>query len=165
MGQTLSIILPLLVNTREIVADNLSVVIPIGVFEKWLITGADAHTTDPADAQDTGEGGDGKLVFPIVGALVAGTIASGFGSGAYSVYRSYMGGRENSRYWADYQRNTGVTPRYRYRSGYSYDYGRMLGGISQGFGASASAYGLYSYHRGYVPAPEQPYPSMDYMYG
>lgn len=98
--------------------------------------------TDPAGDPFTGEG-DGDLVFPIVGALVAGSLASGFGSAAYSGYRSYMGGRENSQYWADYQRNTGVTPRYKYRSGYSYDYGRMLGGISQGFGTASNAYGLY----------------------
>lgn len=32
---------------------------------------------------------------------------------------------DNERYWADYYKNTGITPRYPYRTGYYQNYGSL----------------------------------------
>lgn len=48
----------------------------------------------------------------------------------------YVGkAKETRRFWDDYQKNTGVTPRYRYRSGfYTYgNYAKALGSFSYGY--------------------------------
>lgn len=40
----------------------------------------------------------------------------------YNSYVSYNRNAENQKYWADYKKNTGKSPRYPYRSGAYYDY-------------------------------------------
>lgn len=95
--------------------------------------------TSPADAHPTvGDTGDGEMAFPFLAAAALGYVGSGFLGSAYSTGRSYLASRENSQYWKDYERNTGVRVRYKYRSGYHYDYGRMLGGMQgmSGYGGS-----------------------------
>lgn len=71
--------------------------------------------------------------------LMAPLIAGSSLSGVYSVGKAV----ETSRYWTEYQRNTGRSPRYPFRAG-RYDYvrdaGRILGyaGLARGFS--------YGYH-------------------
>lgn len=48
--------------------------------------------------------------------------------------------RENSRYWADYYKNTGFRPRYPMRSGAEYNLGSLYGSIASRNAAVASKY-------------------------
>lgn len=77
--------------------------------------------------------------------LLGGAVASGVGAGGYKFYRGVMAGFENRRYWEDYQRLTGVRPRYGYRSGYNYDWSSTLSGLHQM--ANAGSYGYYGYNQ------------------
>lgn len=84
------------------------------------------------------------MAFPVAALMSAGTAGSGIVSSVYTFAREFMASRENSRYWADYQRNTGVTVRYPFRTGYYYDYSRMLGAVNSGFKSANWGYGQYS---------------------
>lgn len=81
---------------------------------KWHIIGTEGPG---ALGIDTG----GKMVpwLPIVAAASFGVSAI---SDLYSQWKNYQfqsgALQENERYWQDYYRNTGVKPRYPYRSGY-----------------------------------------------
>lgn len=48
--------------------------------------------------------------------------------------------RENSRYWADYYKNTGFRPRYPMRSGAEYNLSSLYGSITSRNSAVASKY-------------------------
>lgn len=52
--------------------------------------------------------------------------AIGVGSSTYNFYQNSQRQAENQRYWNDYEKNTGIRPRYPYRTGSYYDYGYML---------------------------------------
>ena len=83
------------------------------------------------------------MVLPAL--FLAGAVGSGVLAGGYKAGREYLASRENKRYWADYQRNTGVTVRYPYKSGYHYNYSAMLSGVHQGF--NSGLYGYYGYQQ------------------
>lgn len=68
-------------------------------------------------------------------------IAGGALTGVYHVGKAV----ETSRYWSEYQRNTGFTPRYPFRVG-RYDYLRGVGGSMAVFGIARGFGG------GYVPS-------------
>lgn len=100
--------------------------------------------TDTAPAtRDVDAGTGGERVLPAI--LLGGAVGAGALSGAYRTYRGVQGYFENRRYWEDYQRNTGVRPRYGYRQGYNYDWTSTLSGLSQM--ANASSYGYYGYNQ------------------
>lgn len=66
--------------------------------------------------------------------------------GAAGALKTLHGGiryAENMRYWSEYKKNTGFSPRYRARAGY-YDY---LGVASSALGSFGMSYGsLYNYY-------------------
>lgn len=72
----------------------------------------------------------------VIPALVAGAALVG---GLYEVGKAY----ENRRYWDSYRRNTGRSPRWYFRSGYS-----NLGSYSRIIGYSAAMPWSYGGYRG-----------------
>ena len=92
-------------------------------------------------AMATGDG-DEKMVFPW---LVA---------GASALYGLYGAGRalETWKYWADYQKNTGVKPRYPVRAGL-YDWMPSAGGTLYGLSGIYNTYNYGSYRpaKGFDP--------------
>lgn len=76
------------------------------------------------------------MVAPLV---LAPLIAGGALSSVYHVGKAV----ETSRYWSDYQRNTGCAPRYPFRVG-RYDYIRNVG-------SSMAVFGFARGFGGYVP--------------
>lgn len=53
-------------------------------------------------------------------------------SGIYQFYQNYQRQTENKRYWNDYFDNTGIRPKYPYRSGAYSDYGYVLSAVGTG---------------------------------
>lgn len=95
------------------------------------------------------EGEGGKLFPPLAVLGLAGGISLG-ASSIWSTYQHVKYLNENKRYWNDYQKNTGYSPRYPRRAGSYNDYvGAVLGGASGTlYGASlgiSSVYDPYSY--------------------
>lgn len=65
------------------------------------------------------------MAIPLIPVLVGAYLGASVGSSIYSAYRNiqYQKGAmaENRRFWSEYERNTGVKPRFNYRSGYTYN--------------------------------------------
>lgn len=96
------------------------------------------------------------MVAPLV-AIGAGLMAGGTAvKSYYDIRKAY----ETRRYWNDYYKNTGVKPKYPYRSGY-YDIYAAYGSALRGAGASLVSTGI---GRGYVSKP-MPNDIRSYMYG
>ena len=92
-------------------------------------------------AEDIGAG-DIEMSVPVLGILMgvssgASSLGSLYSARSNAASYQYTAARfaENSRYWADYLKNTGITPRYPYRAGAVNDVGQLYGrqaGIAQG---------------------------------
>ena len=72
------------------------------------------------------------MVFPVIPVILAGSAIASAVSGIAGQYynnKTAQAGlawqkalqQENSRFWRDYERNTGITPLYPYRSGYNFN--------------------------------------------
>ena len=84
-------------------------------------------------AADTGAG-DTKMAIPVLGILMgvssgASSLGSLYSARANAASYQYTAAKfaENNRYWADYRKNTGITPKYPYRAGAVNDVGQLYG--------------------------------------
>ena len=97
-------------------------------------------------AVDTGVG-DTKMAVPVLGILMgvssgASSLGSLYSARANAASYQYTAAKfaENNRYWADYKKNTGITPKYPYRAGAVNDIGQLYGrqaGIAKGVAGTA----------------------------
>lgn len=86
--------------------------------------------------------GDTKMAVPVLGILMGVSSGSSSLGSLYSARASaasyqYTAAKflENNRYWADYKKNTGITPKYPYRVGAVNDIGQLYGhqaGVAKG---------------------------------
>lgn len=106
-------------------------------------------------------------------AIVSGAVNSVFNyrTAKYSYDYNKLLMNENTRFWKDYEKNTGVLPRYPYRSGYNFNQTSLYGAQATQYGALNSVvnsmlYGSFIPYareqaRAYRP---QKYTGYDYMY-
>lgn len=114
-----------------------------------IITGVEGTDT---------EGAGGNVALPPAIAVLGGlTVASGLFRGASSFWHGYQRWQdmdENERYWNDYARNTGYSPRYPRRTGaYNDRVGVVLDSLA---GVSSSASGAYGGWYGSRPREYRP---------
>lgn len=86
------------------------------------------------------------MAFPLVMAVVGGasTLGSLYGAMGNMASYNYTANRfaENERFWADYKKNTGLTPRYPYRAGAVNNVGELYtqaGGFSKNVSSGAKS--------------------------
>lgn len=99
---------------------------------------------------DTGVEGGRLIPLQVLGAG-SGAIKglTSFPLNVWNLYDSWRRMDENKRYWSDYERNTGFSPRYPFRSGSHNDYTRAALSFVAGAGQSfASAYSSYDRYNG-----------------
>lgn len=82
------------------------------------------------------------MAVPVLGLLIGGsigtqTLGSLYSARANAASYAYTANRfaENERFWADYKKNTGLTPKYPYRAGAVNNIGQLYGyqaGIAKG---------------------------------
>jgi hypothetical protein len=99
-----------------------------------------------AGLMDTGAG-DIEMAVPVLGLLMgvssgSSTLGSLYSARANAASYQYTAAKfaENDRYWADYRKNTGITPKYPYRAGAVNDAGQLYGrqaGIAKGVAGTA----------------------------
>lgn len=104
------------------------------------ITGVGLTDTG-VEVTDTGAG-DTKMAVPVLGILMgvssgASSLGSLYSARANAASYQYTAAKfaENNRYWADYRKNTGITPKYPYRAGAVNDVGQLYGrqaGVAKG---------------------------------
>lgn len=98
--------------------------------------------TESAGITVTDTAGDTEMAVPVLGILMgvssgASSLGSLYSARANAASYQYTAAKfaENNRYWADYKKNTGITPKYPYRAGAVNDVGQLYGrqaGIAKG---------------------------------
>lgn len=83
---------------------------------------------------------------PVVMAIIQGASSLGslYSAQANAMSYEYTKQRfaENDRFWSDYRKNTGVTPRYPYRAGAVNNYGQLYayqGGVAKNVSSGAKS--------------------------